>query len=407
MDGSISAGDALPWQPWKNISAEMLGRVLGNMPSLADRVRARSVCRSWRDAAATQRLPLPLPMLVFSRFSFACFASFSPTMEITEFSSIPLCKDATIFWVGSFDEWLVGMRRSSERKADGHCFLVNAFSRETIRLPHPRAFHLLGHSCKALPIVNTSHPIHINVHAPEYPIHFRKVILSAPPASGAMCIVAAISHNTLALWHPGMSSWSVCRSIRINVSADIAFYQGRIYMVSANPTGLLILFFELEEVDDRVTVSYAEQCVTEPLPLVKGCLVHQCCIVEWHGKLVLIIMFADCDVLKITIRKIGIYPLDFSTNPHSFTEINSLDGDCLFISSCSSKSFPACQYDGANGDFVYFVSNYNQQTTSSDPSFDVLVYNVRDAKMIEFPVLVPKDNSWPFLDNLLWLFPPK
>ncbi|KAF0894818.1 hypothetical protein E2562_003702 [Oryza meyeriana var. granulata] len=410
MDGSISAGDALPWEPWKHIPADMLGLVLRLMPCVADRTRMRSVCRSWRDAAAIQRPPPPLPMLMFTRFfaSFASFSSFSPTTVITEFSRIPLHKDVTISWVGSSDEWLAGTRPSREReKADGHCFLVNAFSRETIHLPQPCAFHFFDYFSKTLPIVNTSRSIDINIHAPEYPMRFRKVVLSASPDSGSMCIVAAISHHTLALWHPGMTSWCVCRSF-IDVTVDIAFYQGRIYMVSTySPNILSILFFELEEVDGRVMVSYVEQCVTKPLTLFEGFQVVQCNIVEWRGKLVLIIRYADSywAFTKI-IRKIGIYALDFSTNPHSFTEINSLGGDCLFISSCSSKSFPGCHYDGAKGDFVYFVSNY-RQLPSVDPSFDVLVYNVRDATMTEFPVMVPRDNFGPFMENLLWLFPPK
>ncbi len=171
------------------------------------------------------------------------------------------------------------------------------------------------------------------------------------------------------------------------------------------PHILSIMFFQLEEVDGRVMVSYVERCVTQTLPPVEGCAVNEFHIVEWRGKLLLIVMYANH--VWVENRKIGIYALDFSTNPCSLTEINNLDGDCLFISSRSSKSFPACQYDGAKGDFVYFVSSFRQQTIGVHHSFDILVFNVRDATTAVFPVLVPGDNSDPFMDNLLWLFPPK
>lgn len=169
------------------------------------------------------------------------------------------------------------------------------------------------------------------------------------------------------------------------------------------PHILSIMFFQLEEVDGRVMVSYVERCVTQTLPPVEGCAVNEFHIVEWRGKLLLIVMYANH--VWVENRKIGIYALDFSTNPCSLTEINNLDGDCLFISLRSSKSFPACQYDGAKGDFVYFVSGYWQHATSVHHSFDVLVYNVRDATTTRLSVSAPEDNSGPFTNNLLWLFP--
>ena len=40
------------------------------------------------------------------------------------------------------------------------------------------------------------------------------------------------SHPGLALWQPGMTSWYLCRSSQINsFSGDLAFYQGKLYMV--------------------------------------------------------------------------------------------------------------------------------------------------------------------------------
>jgi hypothetical protein len=45
---------------------ELLGLVVLRMPSHADRIRLRAVCRSWRSGARLQRpLPPPLPWIIF------------------------------------------------------------------------------------------------------------------------------------------------------------------------------------------------------------------------------------------------------------------------------------------------------------------------------------------------------
>ncbi|OEL30768.1 hypothetical protein BAE44_0008215, partial [Dichanthelium oligosanthes] len=56
---------ALP-SSWEELPPDLLGLVLRRLPSLADRVRLRAVCRPWRAGAQPQRhkpLPPPLPWL--------------------------------------------------------------------------------------------------------------------------------------------------------------------------------------------------------------------------------------------------------------------------------------------------------------------------------------------------------
>jgi hypothetical protein len=50
--------------PWSELPPELLGLVFSCLPSQADRVRLRAVCRPWRSAARLQPLPPPLPLLV-------------------------------------------------------------------------------------------------------------------------------------------------------------------------------------------------------------------------------------------------------------------------------------------------------------------------------------------------------
>ena len=61
-------------------------------------------------------------------------------------------------------------------------------------------------------------------------------VLSASPSSGSNYIVAALSCHRgapgLALWQPGMTSWYLCRSARIDsFSGDLAFCQWKLYVV--------------------------------------------------------------------------------------------------------------------------------------------------------------------------------
>ncbi|GJN29581.1 hypothetical protein PR202_gb17817 [Eleusine coracana subsp. coracana] len=48
--------------PWPDLQPELVGLVLGLLPSIADRVRARAVCRAWRHHAAPLERP-PFPWL--------------------------------------------------------------------------------------------------------------------------------------------------------------------------------------------------------------------------------------------------------------------------------------------------------------------------------------------------------
>ncbi|WVZ70003.1 hypothetical protein U9M48_018712 [Paspalum notatum var. saurae] len=85
------------------------------------------------------------------------------------------------------------------------------------------------------------------------------------------------------------------------------------------------------------------------------------------------------------------------------TEINSLDGDCIFISPCSSNSFRACLYDGVEDDLIYFI--YPAKNAST---FDKFVYSMRNGTMVPFAGEIAEDNFWApngRVRNLTWLFP--
>jgi hypothetical protein len=72
--------------------------------------------------------------------------------------------------------------------------------------------------------------IYIQCHCAKW-----QVVLSAAPDSGSKYIVAASSNHRclseLFLWQPGMISWHVCFGVHIDGPKDIAFYQGKLYVL--------------------------------------------------------------------------------------------------------------------------------------------------------------------------------
>jgi len=180
-------------------------------------------------------------------------------------------------------------------------------------------------------------------------------------------------------------------------------YQGKVYMFSKVTTNLFV--FDISEDDSGLMVSGVERCVTQ-LPEVKDSYGQRWNIVEWHGKLLLVVIYLGLEGWH-NICKIGVFEVDLSTNPFRFTEINSLDGDCIFISPCSSNSFHVCLYDGVEDDLIYFIDGGLNHSRNASP-FDKFVYNMRDGTLAPFAVEITEDNLRApdgSLMNPTWFFP--
>jgi hypothetical protein len=396
---------------WADLPADILGVVACRLPRFADRASVRSVCRAWCAAARLHRPP-PLPLLVLADFAFASFCADGTMAPGARRIPLPSGVSAAhnVRCVGSFEGWLVGVQLNKGRYfGDARCMLMNAFSRDVAHLPPPSiATHFIDAYSKSLPIVNGSGVVHCTVNAAQYVMSFSKVVLSASPDSGSKCVVAAVSvHRSsakLALWRPGMTSWCVCHGGCISKFSDIALYQGKLYMFSKITTNLFV--FEISEDDSGLMVSRVERCMTK-LPEINNTYGQRWNIVEWHGKLLLVVTYSGAAEGWHNICKIGVFEVDLSTNPFRFTEISSLDGDCIFISPCSSKSFCACEYDEVEGDHIYFIDG-GLNPAKHPPPFDKFVYNIRDGTMGLFAAEISEDKLGTpdgMLMNPTWLFP--
>jgi hypothetical protein len=110
-----------------------------------------------------------------------------------------------------------------------------------------------------------------------------------------------------------------------------------------------------------------------------------------------------------TITEVRVFEVDLSTNSVRLVEIESLDGDCICLSPCSSKWFRSSGYDGVGGDLIYYIDGCIYPDKSAC-SFDRFVYNMKDGTMAPFAGEIPEDKLHAAdgrLMNPTWLFPPE
>jgi len=247
---------------------------------------------------------------------------------------------------------------------------------------------------------------------------FRKVVLSSSPQPGITgCVVAAISMiedaTKLALWRPGMKSWCVCHGSCVPKFTDVIFCQGKLYMLSCGELTTDLFSLELSEDDDDdsgLIVSRID-CREIEWPEVTDGYHQNWSMVEWRGKLLIVATYTsdvDAEIWQ-GIVEVRVFEASLSTDPVRFTEIKSLDGDCVFISPCNSKAFRSCQCDGVEDDRIYFIDGYLPPDKNARP-FDKFVYNMKEGTMAPFAADIPEDKLQApdgMLMHPTWLFPPE
>ncbi|XP_066338317.1 uncharacterized protein [Miscanthus floridulus] len=402
-------------RPWADLPPDILGVVAGRLVLLEDRARLRSVCRAWRAAARIhRRLPPCPPLLVLSDFSFFSFRSEGTMMGACRRVPLPERETAgsgNIRCVGSFEGWLVGVKRNKSRYfGDLRCFLMNAFSQVVIRLPPPSgrsgAARSVDTFSTSLPIINGSGVVNCAFNTAPCVMSFTKVILSSPPDSVSKCVVAALSDiksaAKLALWRSGMKSWCVCDGAWRAHFIDIVFCQGKLFLLSCSEVAADLLVFEIADDNSGLMVSHVECCAIE-MPEVSDSLFNIWCILEWRGKLLIVEICHGNDEFGESFVEVRVFEADLSANPVRLTEIESLDGDCIFVSPCSSESFRSCHYGegGGEGDLIYiFLWGHLHR----------FVYNMKDGTMAPFAADIPEDKLGEAdgrVMNSTLLFPPE
>ncbi|RLM69102.1 hypothetical protein C2845_PM17G12700 [Panicum miliaceum] len=199
----------------------------------------------------------------------------------------------------------------------------------------------------------------------------------------------------------GMKSWCVCDGGCIIESVDIIFCQEKLYMLSISESTANLFAFEISDDDDCLMVSRVECREIDERPVVMDSYRDMWGIVEWRGKVLIVATYSHDAEFQQKITDVRVFEADLSTNPVRLTEIESLDGDCICFSPCSSKSFRSCDYDGVEGDLIYFIDGC---------SFDSFVYNMKDGTLAPVAADIPEHKlraSDGRLMNPTWFFPPE
>ncbi|CAL5006720.1 unnamed protein product [Urochloa decumbens] len=395
---------ALP-SSWEELSPDLLGLVLHRLPSLADRVRLRAVCRPWRAGAAARRhllLPAPLPWLALLLDG-----------TLVDFHGAPV-RCAPILREGVF-RYLAVDNLAFLVHDDGRCSLVNPLSGLTLHLP------------KFVPDVRRALQ---NLPNPQsfVPRTHSKVIVSSPLGLMPDPLVASKVRDGRSLdFSPCKDHDAISvrlrRETRIMRISDIAFVHGELYAVNfyeglhvlkldashlgkpKSPSG-----FQLRIAEDREQqqiYNYGD----DPSYYVLRYLA------ESNGRLLMVRRWmsipqkAQLGYHEKTVQ-FEVFEADLTSTPGKWTKVDNLGGQALFIGTQCTKSLLASQCaGGVQEDSIYFMHRACDKPFSEysglcvDPLGDSGVYNMRDGKITPFlpePVMAELQRKQ---KSLTWFFP--
>lgn len=357
---------------WADLPPELLGLVLGCLPSLADCVRLRAVCGSWRSGTSLQQpLPLPLPWLTLQDGSFLNISG-------GEIHHLPVQDGASCH--GSVGHWLFLMR------CDGACSLMNPFSKSkaTLELPNlveawNRQFH---HQYSGLD-----------------PVFYKAVAPSPLHSSSNPLVVALIIDNhcwaTLCTIQPP-NAISTFRDNSLLELRDIAFSNGSLYALSMHER---LFKLEYSGVND-LGISHTEcmiesmaECSRDMHKVPEGVryMSRQLYLAECGGRLLMVKRWirhiprsSKCDDIANTSHTDGfeVFEPDLRVIPGAWRRVNDLGGRALFVGQRCTKSMPAQACIWLQGDCINFMCDYHSLTFTSNPLIDSGMYNMRSRTIV-------------------------
>lgn len=388
---------------WADFQPELLGLVLRRLPSHADRVRLRAVCRPWRSNAEMQFVPPPHPWR--SNGQMQPFPPPLPWLGLLDgtFLDIASCAihrmtvpdDACCH--GSLGNWLFLM------KSDGGCSLMNPFSRAKLKLPK----------------LATCNGVYI------FKPHLHKLVAPSPLDSSPDSLVAVLTIDycnlsTIFICQPPVTTDSSKGKKPLEYIADVAFFDGKLYAISKS-RNLLILEITgssgkkptILAVDSLINST--DHISARPKTLLKV-VVYICreYLVECRGRLLMVTRYIP-SVAHPTgpdyyehYRTAGfeVFEADLTNIPGRWRRVHNLGGQALFVGKHCSKAFPAGESGGAQEDCIYFMCDYPPPGFAADPLRDSGVYNMRDG-MIK-PLLTGIAAELPHRvgqSRPTWLFP--
>ncbi|CAL5011962.1 unnamed protein product [Urochloa decumbens] len=388
---------------WEELPPDLLGLVLYYLPSLADGIRLRAVCRPWRAGGAARRhprLPPPLPWLALSDGGLVDLHG-APVL------CAPVLREG-VFGYRAVDNLAFLVHD------DGGCSLMNPLS--GLSLPLPKLASAVGRALDDSAVYDQSHIRGTYV----------KVILSSSLLDSALePLVAAIIMDGMSV---GISSCKQPHAISISmrrkrklVSArdsssmspeqrvkriqgpqrihDIAFFHGKLYALTWHE-GLRVIELDVGHLGEANSSPGFLWCIhdnpeqqeiynygNDDRYLVVRYLV------ESDGRLLMVRRWmsvppdAHLGDHDRTVR-FEVFQADLATAPGQWIKLDSLGGHAIFLGIECSKSVPASHCaGGVQEDSIYFMHQvFDSQSKElsgrcRDPLADSGVYNLRDGKI--------------------------
>ncbi|KAK8455043.1 hypothetical protein SEVIR_4G073700v4 [Setaria viridis] len=313
-----------------------------------------------------------------------------PDGEIIE---MPVPDDACCY--GSVDNWLFLVH------SDGQCSLMNPFSEDTLELPDlSTCWHI------RLPGCSKFNPVYCKLAVPS-------------PLESSLIPLVAIMHESwgLCIFQPPLVTDTIQGREPLDPFLEVSFFGGQLYAIDCSRK--LINIELVEGLGHKPKIS-SFKCIIddsddllgmpEPMSSDERYIVFPY-LVECPGKLLMVRRWicplhpAPCIYYDHT-GAFDVFEADLSTKPCRWRSVNDLGGHALFVSSSSSKSFPAGECCRVQENCIYFMNEFPGLKCVADPLHDSGVYNMKNGVII--PLLsdtaaVPSHHVGPWRPT--WLFP--
>jgi hypothetical protein len=236
-----------PPSSWSDIPLELAGLVLRRLPANVDRVRFAAVCPQWRAAAREVTLPSPLPLLALPDGTVYSL----PGSEPLRFPGCTGYADACGNWLAFSTE-------------EG-CFLSDPFSNATVTLPQLSRLQAPCHrGGKLVSWIEIEEP-------PEKLTMYKPVFCSRQ----LIAIFITYQYSTkVAVCQPGAASWwSVHVDHRFELTDDMAFHQGKLYILNDDDHSLFAMDISVDHRTGAPWICQVRRVISGvliPRPAVRG-----------------------------------------------------------------------------------------------------------------------------------------
>ncbi|KAM3346861.1 hypothetical protein ACQJBY_021067 [Aegilops geniculata] len=376
-------------RPWQDLPSELLGLVLQRVPSHADRVRLRAVCRAWRASARLQpALPALLPWLALRDGSFLSL----PDGEVHHRVLVPdddvahrVSTGSTLFLVHSNDE----------------CSLMNPLSRSR-ETTASRCVDLNCLCTRPGVLVDTDNIRKVVVMSDHV------VAVRAGPRMYLKDVTISIRRpqSTTVEWQ-----WAPPRDTYSSV-CDMALFQDKLYVLTVTNYGVYPLrLYAMDMVSDN-HVSFQRMITTledDVQDWNAGDLDHY--LVASGDRLLMVKRMREV-VIVLPGPRLVIMPTwfevfeaaDLGRGRGCWRKVSTLMGRALFLSEGCSESLPAggAQNVGPREDCIYFLNECNRYDARTR-SLCSGVYDMRDGTFSPLPFQAAAAREGPLTST--WFFP--